>query len=188
MCQPAGITWLDHLELGVVDEGLHILQCRKLLRRVVEHLPNRHQCCKDFLQTWQTLSSWNAAKLKNLCPTVSKQCSWCQCVDTHLPEKVAALSYPCPLCFPASMSLYARKAFSAANIEAASQAERLTSLTKCSTGEPELSTHLKRIESSSFVAISIYCCNRMQLLRDLRIPCWTHKLMASIGKGSGWRD
>ena len=51
------ITTLDHLELGVVDEGLHFLQCRKLLRRVVEHLPNRHQCCKDFLQTWQTSSS-----------------------------------------------------------------------------------------------------------------------------------
>ena len=51
------ITTLDHLELGVVEEGLHFLQYRKLLRRVVEHLPNRHQCCKDFLQTWQTSSS-----------------------------------------------------------------------------------------------------------------------------------
>ena len=48
------ITTLDHLELGVVDEGLYFLQCRKLLKRVVEYLPNRHQCCKDFLQTWQT--------------------------------------------------------------------------------------------------------------------------------------
>ena len=53
------------------------------------------------------------------------------------------------------MSQSARKAFSAANIEAASQAERLTSPRKCSTGEPELSTYLKQIESSSIVAISV---------------------------------
>ena len=57
VCQPAGITWLDYLELGVVDEGLHFLQCRKLLRRVVEHLPNRHQCCKTFFRLGRHLAA-----------------------------------------------------------------------------------------------------------------------------------
>ena len=72
-----------------------------------------------------------------------------------MPERVAAPSHPCPLSFPVSISQSARKAFSAENIEAASQAERLTSTRKCSTGEPKLSTHLKQIESSSIVAISV---------------------------------
>ena len=45
------------LSWGWLTRGLYFLQCRKLLRRVVERLPNRHQCCKDFLQTWQTSSS-----------------------------------------------------------------------------------------------------------------------------------
>ena len=164
--------WIDHLELGVVFEGLHFLQCRKLLRRVVKHFPNRHQYCKDFLQTWQTSSSWNAAKLKNMCPTVNKQCLWCN-MQIHiwtpffLPEKVAALSYPCPLSFPASVSLSARKAFSAANIEAASQAERLTSPRKWSTGEPELPTHLKHIKAHQlllYLSTHQQVLNRMQLL------------------------
>ena len=143
---------------------------RKLLRRVAS---KQTSVLQSLLQTWQTSSSWNAAKLKNMCPTVHKQCSWCQCADTPLnsilcAEKVAAMSYSCPFSFPASISLSARKAFSAANIEAASQAERLTSPRKCSTGEPELSIHLKQIESSS---ICCYICrlisqylNRMQLL------------------------
>ena len=72
-----------------------------------------------------------------------------------VPENVAAPSQPSLLSFPASMSLSARKTFSAANIQVPSQAERLTSPRKCSTGEPELSTHLKQIESSSIVAIPV---------------------------------
>ena len=51
------ITTLDHLELGVVDEGLHFLQCRKLFRRVVEHFPNRHQCCKTFFKLGRHLAA-----------------------------------------------------------------------------------------------------------------------------------
>ena len=160
MCQPVGITWLDHLELGVVDEALHFLQCRKLLRRVVEHLPNRYQCCKDIFRLGrhlaaETQQSWRICALQ--CTNNARGANvririW---TPFFVPEKVAAPSYPCPLSFPASMSLSTRKAFSAANIEAASQAERLTSPRKCSTGEPELSTHLKQIESSSIVAISV---------------------------------
>ena len=79
-----------------------------------------------------------------------------------MPEKVAGPSYPCPLNFLASMSLSARKAFSAANIEAVSQAERLTSPKKCYTSEPKLSTHLKQIESSSIVAIYVDSSARIE--------------------------
>ena len=51
------ITTLDHLELGVVDEGLHFLQCRKLLRRVLEHLPTDISVAKTFFRLGRHLAA-----------------------------------------------------------------------------------------------------------------------------------
>ena len=66
---------------------------------------------------------------------------------------------------------------------AESHAESLTIPRKCSTGAPELSTHLKQMESSSVVAVSVDSSARMGKnevsFRDLRMPCLIHKLMAS---------